>query len=400
VNKPVRVALFAAIPHYIHAPLYRALAADSRLDFTAIFASDAGIRPFDLGYGDAIAWDVDALSGYRSIFLRNARTNPTAGGGVLALRDFDIVSTLARGRYDVLWLFGYHTVTHVLAAFTQKIMRRTLLFREEQTTLHVHARPLWKRVLKAVGIRILLSGSGALYIGTNNRKWFEYYGVPEERLFFTPYAVDNDHFQAAAREFRPRREELRRSFGIAPAGGPVILTVSRLMPKKQPMMLIEAFRRVRAERQCTLLVVGSGPLESEMRAAVTDGAVPDVVFAGFCKQSEIVKAYGAADVFALASGWDETWGLVVNEAMNFSLPITVSDKVGSAIDLVRQGENGFVFPSTDTEALTNSLDRLVGDEDLRRRMGTRSRSLIEAWTYERAAQGIIEAISNLRAGSP
>jgi glycosyltransferase involved in cell wall biosynthesis len=114
--------------------------------------------------------------------------------------------------------------------------------------------------------------------------------------------------------------------------------------------------------------------------------------AGFLDQTQVSRAYVAADVFALVSSHDETWGLVVNEAMNFGLPIVVSDRVGSGADLVQSGHNGFVVPHDDLDALIAALDRLVVSGDLRRRLGEASREMISAWTYDVTAAGLVAAV--------
>ncbi len=391
MSGPVRLALFAGSPVYYQAPLYRRLAADSRLDFTAIFASSAGAtRPVDGGYGRPVEWGVDALEGYRRIFLRRADRNPTSGG-VFALRDFDIVTLLIRERYEVLWLHGYHTVTHIVAALTQRALGGSRLFREDQTLLSPRAR--WKTVMKSVGLPTFFGGGYGLFVGTENRRWFARWGVPEHRLFHVPYAVDNNALRVAARELVPRREQLRAELGIEREAGPVILTLGRLIPKKQPLHLLDAFRQVRANRRCTLLVVGSGLLEQELRQKVDAERIPDVVFAGFLDQTEIARAYVAADAFALVSSHDETWGLVVNEAMNFGLPVVVSDKVGCAADLVVDGRNGFVVPSRDREALAHAFQKLVESAELRQRFGQASIDIVSQWTYDRTAAALCDAVA-------
>lgn len=391
MSGPVRLAPFAGSPVYYQAPLYRRLAADSRLDFTAIFASSAGAtRPVDGGYGRPVEWGVDALEGYRRIFLRRADRNPTSGG-VFALRDFDIVTLLIRERYEVLWLHGYHTVTHIVAALTQRALGGSRLFREDQTLLSPRAR--WKTVMKSVGLPTFFGGGYGLFVGTENRRWFARWGVPEHRLFHVPYAVDNNALRVAARELVPRREQLRAELGIEREAGPVILTLGRLIPKKQPLHLLDAFRQVRANRRCTLLVVGSGLLEQELRQKVDAERIPDVVFAGFLDQTEIARAYVAADAFALVSSHDETWGLVVNEAMNFGLPVVVSDKVGCAADLVVDGRNGFVVPSRDREALAHAFQKLVESAELRQRFGQASIDIVSQWTYDRTAAALCDAVA-------
>jgi len=386
----IRLALVAGSPVYYQAPLYRRLADDPRIDFTAIFASTAGaLRPFDNGYGMPVEWGVDPLSGYRSVFLKRAARNPS-GGSVLDLRDPDVVTQIWRGNYDALWLHGYHTVTHVLAAMAQKARGRPVLYREEQTLLN--QRSPWKTFLKGLGLRRLFQGSYGLFIGTENQRWFQRWGLDPNRLFWTPYAVDNDALRAEAGLLASRRDEVRAEFGL-PSDRPVVLMVGRLIEKKQPLRVLEAYASIRRKRRCALLVVGTGPFEADMRRVVREEVIPDVAFAGFLDRTRIGRAYAAADVFTLFSSHDETWGLVVNEALNFGLPVVVSDRVGSATDLVVDGGNGFTVPHDDVAALAGALERLVCSEALRADFGVAALEISSKYTYDRAAEGVIAAVA-------
>jgi glycosyltransferase involved in cell wall biosynthesis len=386
------VGLYAASPVYYNVPLYRALASDPRISFQAIFSSNGGIRPYDSGYGKAFSWDVDALAGYESRFLRKAETNPIHGR-FWEISDRDIVSELTRARFEVLWLFGYNYLTPNMAVAAQRLLRKPILFREEQTTLH--PRPLARTLVKEVALRALFSQGAAVYISSENRRWFEHYGVPPERLFFSPYAVDNDRFRADAERLQPQRNQLRERFGVTDPDLPIILTVSRLLPKKQPLYLLEAFRKVRARHKCALVVVGTGEEEGPMRAKVAAEGIPDVHFAGFLNQTEVSEAYVSADIFTLLSLQHETFGLVTNEAMNFGLPVVLSDKVGCSSDLVIPGGNGFRVSAHDSDDAAVALAILVEDRDLRRRMGAKSRERIAPWNGTRAAQGVVQGIRYL-----
>lgn len=102
--------------------------------------------------------------------------------------------------------------------------------------------------------------------------------------------------------------------------------------------------------------------------------------------------YACADIFALVSREHETWGLVVNEAMNFALPVVVSDKVGCAADLVRDGQNGFVVPCSDLPRLVDALLTLVDSPNMRQQFGEVSFNIISQWNdNEVAARGVLEA---------
>lgn len=381
-----------AVPY--KAPVYRGLAATRGVDFTAIFASSAGVRAFDSGYGQDITWDVDLLAGYRSVFLQGADSAPALGTSFWSVRSTDIVGLLVRSRFDVLWLDGYNSATYALAIATQTLLGGKLLLREEQTMLHPRSLPV--TLAKEVALRALLRGRHALYISTENRRWFEHYGVPSHRLWPAPYTVDNDFFRAQAQRLRPQRQRLRERFGIAGDAGPVVLSVGRLVEKKQPLHTLEVFRRLRRRQRCAMLFVGSGPLERELRAAVERRAVPDVHFAGFLNQTEVSAAYACADVFTLLSREHETFGVVVAEAMNFGLPVVLSEKVGCHADLVTHGHNGYVVSVDDPDAAATALSGIIGDPGTCDRMGQASLQRVGEWSPQATVAGILNACRAVR----
>jgi glycosyltransferase involved in cell wall biosynthesis len=382
----VKLGLFAASPFFSHTPLYRRVAQDPRIAFTAVFASDAGLSTGYQGF-DGGSWGVEMLDGYRSVFLRRARGMPVTASS-LAMRDPDVIRVLRQERFDVLWIYGYHSPTHVLAAATQRLLRGRLMFREEQT--HLHPRSFWRATGRSAALQLFVHDADCLYIGTENRRWLQSMGVPDDRLFFTPYAADNDRLRAAADELQPRRADLLERFGLRPEV-PTFLVLSRLVPKKQPELVVEAFRQARAETECQLLIVGSGPCEAEIRRQVSDSGIPDVHLAGFLDQAQIPEAYAASDVFIQFSREHETWGLVVNEAMNFGLPVIASDKVGAATDLVEEGRTGFVADHRDLEGLVRGMRALARDPARRDSMGEAARERVSGWNHDVAAREVVRA---------
>lgn len=387
ISEPIRVAHLVSHPIQYFAPLYRELAKREEIDLTVYFYSDGSIGEYrDPEFNREISWGIDLLSGYRSRVLPSARRGPVpAKRRCLHL---DIARELIHSRYDVVWMHGYAHASTWVAALAARSTGSRLLLREEQTLLH--RRPLLKRVLKDVLLRALFAQVAGLYIGKHNRAYLLRYGVSNERLFPTPYCVDNSTMQLTARELRPQRRALRRSFGIND-GRPVILYCGKLIAKKDPLLLLDAFASMRGDVACWLLLVGEGPLRHMLAEFVEARGISNVVMAGFLDQTEISKAYASADVFVLPSRYDETWGLVVNEAMNFSLPVVVTDKVGCAPDLVHEGWNGYIVPAGNAASLAVALRMLVSDAERRAAFGSNSRRLVARHSVAAAADGIVAA---------
>jgi glycosyltransferase involved in cell wall biosynthesis len=390
-KRQIRLALLAPSPIPFKVPLYRRIAATDGIDLTVLYACSMGVRPATAGYTENVVWDTDLLEGYEAVFLSNADRTAPVGASITELVNLEIVPRLRRERFDVLWSDGYSWITNQLAIVTQRSIGRGVVMRDEQTLLH--PRGLMKTLIKEVALRSLFSAlDAAVYISVENRRWLEHYGIPPDRLFSCPYGPDTEFFSAEAARLRPDRATLRERFGFAPEDGPIIVTVSRLAENKQPEMLIEAFRRTRERQRCGLLIVGSGPLEEELHALVEREGIPDVRFAGFLNQSEVTSAYAAADVFALLSARGETFGVAVAESMHFGLPLVLSDKVGSAGDLLGDGGNGYLVPRDDIDAAARALETLVADAELRERFGAASAARVAARGLDAAAAGAIAAI--------
>jgi len=171
-------------------------------------------------------------------------------------------------------------------------------------------------------------------------------------------------------------------------GKRITIFVGHFEARKGIDVLVEAFRAV-AGTDDVLALVGSGPEERRLRAA--SHGDPRIVFTGYLQGNVKTSWYAAADLFVLPTLHDP-WGLVVNEAMAFGLPVIVTDAAGST-DLV-QG-NGLVVPAGDVGALSIALARLMADDDLRRRMGRRSLEIISAYTVEAASDAFWQTIDRV-----
>lgn len=379
------VAYFAA--------LYRALAQHPRIDLTVYYESDVEARDyFNPQLNSNMPGDPSLLDGYRSVIFGTAgRERPLRPGWTEDC--WRIAAPLWHGRYDAILLHGYGFVTNWIAMLVGLARGGTLLMREPPTLLE--PRPVQRRLAKQLITRAALRPCRGLYVGTENRRYLARYGMPAERMALLPNAVDNAFFRGRATALAPRREELRARLGVDDAR-PLILYCGALVPWKQPLLLLEAFRRLRAEQPCALLFVGDGVLRPQIEAEIARHAIPDVHLAGYLGREQVCEAYAAADLLVLPSA-REVWGLVVNEAMNFALPVVASDRVGAAADLIVPGENGSVFAHDDVEALASALRPLLADPERRRRYGARSLEIIAPWTVARGVENIVALIEAARA---
>jgi glycosyltransferase involved in cell wall biosynthesis len=386
-----RVAALLSHPVQYHTAVFRELA-KAGIDLKVYFASDFGMQAdFDPQFNRKVDWGKSALEGFSYEFLKN--WSPRNRPGFLTLINPGIIRELRRGKYDALMVHGWGSVTNWLAFLGAWISGTPILMRGENPWNQELRKRGAMQSLKRLVLRLLFRHIGAfLYIGEENRKFYLGCGVDPAKLFFAPYAVNNERFRKAAAEKLPRRGEIRKSLGI-PEQAAVVLAIGKLIDKKRPMDLLRAFEmaaKANPDKETALVFVGDGILRSELEDYVRKEGVRNVVLAGFRSQEELPDFCAAADVIALPSGMGETWGVVLNEAMNFGAAPVVSDLVGSGPDLVR--DNGFVVPVGDVGALAASLGKLIKDPEKLRLMQERSIEIIARYSYKADVEGTIKAL--------
>ncbi|MER5808665.1 glycosyltransferase family 4 protein [Streptomyces sp. NPDC002033] len=192
--------------------------------------------------------------------------------------------------------------------------------------------------------------------------------------------------------------EVRARLGLTDR--PVVVCVSRLVPRKGQDTLIEAMPRILAAvPDAVLLVVGGGPYEADLRALAARGGVADsVVFTGAVPWEELPAHYGAGDVFAMPcrtrrGGLDvEGLGIVYLEASATGLPVVAGDS-GGAPDAVLDGETGWVVRGGSPDEAADRIVALLRDPELRARMGARGRAWVEEkWRWDLLAERLRELL--------
>jgi glycosyltransferase involved in cell wall biosynthesis len=351
-KKRPRVAVLATHPIQYFVPLYRELASHIEIELLFAHRQDAAGQA-KAGFGVEFDWDVPLLNGYRHRFLHNRARRPDVS------RFFGCVTPevtdLIRGHsYDAVVVHGWYSKSYMQAI-------------------------------------------QACWMGARAREYYLHYGANPEKMFFCPHCVDNQFFASRAKALRTKRSEIRAEWGIDESSL-CFLFAGKLTSRKRPMDFVRALNSARPYHNVCGLVVGDGPLRGALEDFVRREKVP-VHFAGFVNQSEMPKAYVAADVLVLPSDGSETWGLVVNEAMASGVPAVVSDAVGCGPDLVIMGRTGMSFPCGDTAQLAAIMRFLAAVPFELMRMSEASIDHVTNYSIERAATGIIEAVENVLAVS-
>lgn len=396
----MKIAYFVSHPIQYQAPLLRRIAQERDIELTVFFSSDRSVRGYaDEGFGGIqVHWDIPLLDGYNHEFLPALRSN--ADPGFAAPVSYGILSRLRRGRFDAVWVHGYHTLNSLHAIAAAKLLGIPVLMRTD-STLDDRPRGTAKLQIKKAFFALLrYAVRGVLTVGNQNEEYWRDALGKEIPLFRMPYAVDNEYFSLRAAQAAPQREALRRELNLKP-GLPIFLFASKLLRRKRCLDLVEAFLRLSpapgVEPQAYLLIAGDGEDRPAIEQLIRQSGAVNIRMLGFQNQSELPRLFDLCDVFVLPS-IHEPWGLVVNEVMCAGRAIILSDQTGCAPDLLQDGTNGFLFPAQNIDALTNVLRRFLDDPSLAPAMGKQAASIIARFSFQQDVEGLRRALASVVPG--
>jgi glycosyltransferase involved in cell wall biosynthesis len=378
----MRLAIVSSHPIQYYAPIFRML--NKLLDLEVFYAHR--VTPADqakAGFGTPFEWDVDLLAGYRSRFMTNVARQPTTAS-FFGCDTPEINQHLREGKFDAVLVLGWYLKSFVQAIVAAKKAGIPVLIRGDSQLMMPSnpAKTAFKYLVYPPALRVF---SAALYVGQRSRKYFESFGYPRNRLFFSPHCVDAQWF--GQRSSAEAGAALREREGIGKKEV-VVLFAGKLLPFKRPLDIVEAAAcLVNLGRPVTVMVAGSGPLEEPIRYRAAQIGVK-LVLLGFQNQTEMPACYAACDVLVLPSTGRETWGLVANEALACGRPIIISDAVGCAPDLAANGVVGRTFPLGNCHRLAEAIAAVVDEPP----PPDAIQKLSRAYNIDYACNGIVKAL--------
>lgn len=385
-----KIGLLTTHPIQYQIPWFREMTRLPGLDLTVFYCQLPDQQMQGEGFGVPFGWDIPLLDGYRYEVLKNVARVPS----LTEFRGCDtpeIGNRIRAGRYDAVIVNGWVVKSCLQALRACRRLRVPCIVRGEANLLRPRA--WWKHLLHR---RLVRQYAAALYIGENNRDFYRRRGMTEQQLFPARYCIDNDRFAATAAD-PERSRQFRQRYGLR-SDRPCFLFSARFIAKKHPLQVLQALQRAQVSgAPVQLLMVGDGELRTECEEYVRQHSLP-VTFTGFLNQTEIPTAYAATDCLVLTSDYDETWGLVVNEAMACGRPALVSDQAGCCRDLIEEGRTGAAFRFGDIEQLAGLLQRYSWQPEDLKRMGRAARQRIYEYSPAAAAQGALQAAEYVCSG--
>lgn len=377
-----KLAIVTTHPIQYNAPWFRLIAENKVLDIMVFYTWShlATEQKYDPGFGKKISWDIPLLEGYQYTFVNNTAKIPGSHHrkGII---NPSLNTEIEQWKADAVLVFGWNFISHFncIKYFHKKIQ---VLFRGDSTLLRLQ-HPV-KKYIKKLYLKWVYSFIDyALYVGTENKKYFIEYGLQERQLIFAPHAIDNERFADVDKQYQLLANKWNKDLCLAD-NTLTILYAGKLEVIKNPFFIIEFAKRFMG-KPVNFIVAGNGPLENELKKNAAGNS--QIHFIDFQNQQLMPVVYRLSDFFILCSV-SETWGLGVNEAMACGKGVIVSNSCGCAVDLVKNGENGFTFNADDADMLYNQITNLLHNKPQWLKMGSASEKIIAEYSFEKIVTAI------------
>ncbi len=384
-NRLKKIIWMATHPIQYQVPLLQEFAKVEGTEFKALFLDDFSVRSYvDEEFGKTVEWENNLLEGYNYDFLNT--------GGNLGKISFTkpiskgLFKYLRKEKPEAVIIQGWQNLGMVKALIYTYFLGIKCILRCEATD-HVDSASGLKGFLRKLLVSLYIKRCDYfLYIGTKNKEFYLSRGVKESQLIHSPYCIDNKfYFNSISAE---KNSELRKSYNLND-DDIVVIYVGKLIKRKFADILCRGFTKVKNPKM-KLVVVGDGELMADLKNIEDDR----IQLLGFKGQSELASLYNMSDVFILPAK-NETWGLVVNEAMCCKNAIVVTKHVGSGYDLVSEGKNGYVMQSISEDSVTNVLSKFETHEQVEE-MKNLSHEIISNWGIKENVNGFRQLVDKLK----
>ncbi len=385
MSREPRILYLDDIPTPYRLGVFRRIASVWEGSFRVAFCAEAEPgRTFDLDFSgiDTVILDGRQWRPLNQVNPYSFKWNP---GVIRLLEDY---------KPDVVVLAGYAHPTMIRAA-SWCISRGTPYAITCETSAKSTATTglRWKARRCAIGWMIRNMSFG-LPVGKHAAAYLRQLGPTNSPMYYFPNTPDTKLFQSTAESMSrsSQREAVRERYGFF-AGWPLFVFIGRLIDAKRPLDVIDAFQELGTEEQASLLIVGDGPMMSIVRHRISGDA--RIACAGWINdQRELARILAASNALVLPSE-HEPWGAVVNEAMASGTCVIATDRVGSAIELIRHGKDGFVVSVCDVPAICEAMHYLIKNPNECEKMGEAAQKNAVQHGAEYAASNLLEGVKEV-----
>lgn len=379
---PKKLLIFHTHPIQYLSPLYRCLAERGNIDLLVVYLTDAGLSGhFDPGFKREVAWDIDLMSGYRSIILQKGRS--IIDRGFFRRYDNRLHAVLRRESPDWIYIYGYNNLANwILLCSAKSIGARVLYSADSNARID---RGVLRKAFKALPVRSFFSMVDIFfYAAEANKDYLSSYGVTTEKMRWCPFAIEVDRFrQYSGVGIKNRKYDFA--------------WIGKLNPRKRVGDFLNALLLLRNDGIKFKAVIGGDGEELSLIRSLGASLLHDghLEYLGFLNQTEVPAALTAAEVFVLTSEY-EPYGLAATEAVAAGCALIATDMCGcvGSLGSVQPNRNALVYHAGNVAALYEHMKSMLSNSDLREKLQNESRLIAPLHDVCEAAERIERVVLN------
>lgn len=295
-----------------------------------------------------------------------------------------VLRHLSDKQYDIIIIGTYYTPTGMLAIEYLNLMKKPFIMKIDGG-IPKEDKGLKRRVKQ----HFIGSAVGWLSSGKVTSDYVKRYGASEDRIYWYPFTSLKGEDILSEPVPEEEKQRIKKELGIKEER--IAIAVGQFIPRKGHDVIMRAFSGMDADTG--LYIIGGEPTE-EYLSIKREASLENIHFVEFKTKEALKQYYKAADLFVFPTR-EDIWGLVVNEAMAHGLPVVSSNNSVAAVELVRDGENGYLIQGETIEEYNHCLRKIFNDKDLRKGMAQSSLRIIKNYTIENMAAYCYHSIEKI-----
>ena len=272
--------------------------------------------------------------------------------------------------YDLYWNCDYSNPNSIYLTTRFKLKKITVL-------MHADGGIAIPRTIDPIIRKVMNMADWFTSSGFVCDEYYQYYHVPFNKIYHYKFTSQTNNDICKNKSQLIKREEYRKKLGYQD-DEIICFSIGQQIPRKGYDILAKAAALTSNKIRN---IIAGGKCEENVAKIIKDNNIKNIEFIGFKTKEELSEYFIASDIFVLPTRYD-IWGLVINEAMSFGLPIISTEKCAAAVQMQGLFDNGIIVPIEDHVALANAIDKLSKDENLRKVYAKRSLDGIQNYTIE------------------
>lgn len=284
--------------------------------------------------------------------------------------------------WDIICVDGYASPSAILLVLYCQLKKLKYCIRSDGTFMHK------SNYIVEVIKKVLFKKAKACFVSsTQTAQYFQMLGVLEKNIFKYPFSSIRKSDIVKVSEIE--KQNLKHKLHIDSTK--LVISVGQFIPRKGFDVLIKACKYI-GDDVCVLIIGGN--VNDEYLKLCNENNVHNIKFMPFMKKDELKKYYLASDIFAFPTR-EDIWGLVINEALAAGLPVVSTNRCMAALEMVQDGENGFIVDVENEEQLADKINEILNDSELRKKMSENSLKMAEKYTIDETAQVFADVFNRL-----